>query len=148
MGSPLGEVPWLVSRRPWKWQLCCLAVLSHRTQLRSLAQGALKAGHRPEQHRKPRSKSMMLTSVFPSFLFWNLNLVHRTLGHPLHFSKQLHKYTVVPFALSLSEPCYPVSTAPDKGHELWLCRKLPNSTRGWDRWGFFETNSYCVQQGN
>lgn len=52
------------------------------------------------------------------FYFEILNLVHRTLVHPLSFSKYLNKYSMVPFALSLADECFPVSTAPDK--EAWF----------------------------
>lgn len=136
MGSPLGEVPWVVSRGPWKSKPCCLAVLSHCAQLTSLAQGALKAGRRPELHRESRSKSMVLTSVFPSFLFlrpwtlftqlWFIRLVFQS-----NWTNTLWSHLLCPLQMNVSLcPLLQIR------YDVWICRRLPNRTRGWDRWVF------------
>lgn len=129
MGSSLGEVPCLVSRGLWSGSLaawlCCVTVLSSGLW----PMGLLELGT-AELHGESRSKSMVPTSIFPSILFWNLEPCSQGSGSPIQFFKvteQTHWCLICFMPCRWMFPCV---------HEVWLCRGLPNTARGWDRWGF------------
>lgn len=87
-----------------------LAVLSHHAQLRSLAQGTLKAGHRPELQRKPSSMSMV-SSVFPSLLFWNLEPCSQNSVFQSNWTNKLWSRLLYPLQMKVS--LYPVLQTKD-----------------------------------
>lgn len=73
---------------------------------------------------------------FQVFYFEILNLVHRTLVHPLNFSAE--QILSGPICFIHWRWMFPCVHCSKQRNEVWLCRGLPNRTRGWDRWVFWE----------
>lgn len=148
MGSWLGEVLCLVSRRLWKWKPCCLAVLSHHAWLRSLTWGALGLGTGQSYtgNQGARVCAYKCISKYYSILkswtlfteLWFTHSVFQSI-----WTNTLWSHLLYPLQMNVS--LCPLLQTKKHGLALQGTAKQDKRVR---QVGFFESSSYYVQQGN